>query len=439
MPSLGQALYEHELIVLRIIGEWWDLDLTGVEKRQCIEILTRTLSELNLIEEIHYLSPEEANALGDLIEDGGRAAVAAFERRHGEIRQMGPGRLEREEPWLDPISALEALWYRGLLYRGFDQDAEGELIEYYFLPDELLRQFPNTQITEEGTSEEPLPIESHLDPETIIPATKDAVDDITTLFAIAQNQALRDEELPEIRPYFLNYDLTRASLLYAIAWELQLLRATDHGAKPAREIIDWLRKSRESQIRDLIDGWNRSSWNELFHTPGIQCEGSGWQNDPLLARTTLLELLPRQLGWFKISELTNYIKANKPDFQRPDGNYDTWYIRDVATGQFATGFESWDLVEGRLLRFLITGPMHWLGLVDLESSDKDERCYRLTTLAIEWLTDSPPKKDEVSVPIVVHDDATLLVPFNTSRHTRFQIARVLMRIQSALANLSSII
>ena len=32
---------------------------------------------------------------------------------------MGPGKMEREEPWLDPANAAESLWYRGFLFRGF--------------------------------------------------------------------------------------------------------------------------------------------------------------------------------------------------------------------------------------------------------------------------------------------------------------------------------
>ena len=36
---------------------------------------------------------------------------------------------------------------------------------------------------------------------------------------------------------------------------------------------------------------------------------------------------------------------------------------DVESGQYLSGFESWDLVEGRLLRFLIEGPLFWLGAI----------------------------------------------------------------------------
>ena len=75
---------------------------------------------------------------------GGVLAVAAFSRNHGDVRLMGPGRMEREEPWLDPESATEALWYRGFVYRGFDEAAE-EVLEFYYLPIELFAGFPQIE------------------------------------------------------------------------------------------------------------------------------------------------------------------------------------------------------------------------------------------------------------------------------------------------------
>jgi hypothetical protein len=118
MYLLEKALDDHELIVLRVIGEWWELELTGEDKAACIKELSGALSRLDMSAEMDYLGPEEAAALEDLIQSGGKVPVATFERTHGKVRQMGPGRLEREEPWLEPAGPTESLWYRGFLYRG---------------------------------------------------------------------------------------------------------------------------------------------------------------------------------------------------------------------------------------------------------------------------------------------------------------------------------
>ena len=104
MRTLENALVEHELITLRVIGEWWELDLTGADKTACVKSLAQTLGELDLSLELSYLPPEDASALRDLVRAGGRMPVGTFSRQHGEVRQMGPAKLEREEPWFEPSS-----------------------------------------------------------------------------------------------------------------------------------------------------------------------------------------------------------------------------------------------------------------------------------------------------------------------------------------------
>jgi len=140
MIKLEKALYDHELIVLRVIGEWWDLNLTGQQKAACVLALAGALSALDMAQEMLFLGPEESDAMGDLVAAGGRMPAATFERQYGAVRNMGPGRIEREEPWLDPVSPAEGLWYRGFLYRTFDETGSSEMVEYYYIPDELYRK-----------------------------------------------------------------------------------------------------------------------------------------------------------------------------------------------------------------------------------------------------------------------------------------------------------
>ena len=86
---------------------------------------------------------------------------------------------------------------------------------------------------------------------------------------------------------------------------------------------------------------------------------------------------------------------------------------------FVKGFENWDQVEGRLLRFMLEGPMTWLGLLE-----NAEGRFRLTQSATNWLSGKTHAEEEVRVPIVVQADGVVLVPFNASRYERFQVARV---------------
>lgn len=425
MRNLEQALLEHELLVLRVIGEWLGLDLTGTDKAAAVSQLTAALAQVDLVNEMEYLEPEEAAALADLVRQGGRAPVAVFARDHGEVRLMGPGKMEREEPWLDPASPAESLWYRGFLYRGFDQTGEGTL-EFYYVPQELLdRLSPPTSTRRE---EPALPVEATLRPveapaQTRPPLTN-AVDDLTTLLALAQRTGLRSERLPNLDGLLMDPDRDRRSLLLTLATEMILLRQTDDILRPTRSAIEWLQKSREAQLRALVDAWSRTFWNELRHTPGLVAEGESWQNDPLLARTALMDALPADEHWYRLSDLIAVIRQQDPDFQRPDGNYETWYIRDADTQDYLSGFGDWDGVEGRLLRYLVQGPLYWLGMVELSATNAADPTYRLTTRALAWMGDEPPAADEVRVPLVVQPEGILLVPYNASRYERFQAARI---------------
>ncbi|MEZ4642286.1 MAG: helicase-associated domain-containing protein [Chloroflexota bacterium] len=424
MYTLEQAFMEHELIVLRVIGEWWEMDLTGRDKLACAKVLADRFAALDLPTEIEYLPPEEGEAMQTLVAAGGRLPVATFSRQYGEVRQMGPGRLEREEPWYEPENVAEALWYRGFMFRGFDDTAEG-VIEYYYLPDELMAQFGQGTAVPQVIKEAPMPMLAPVEtPPQMETAVTNAIDDLTTLLAEAQRTGLQGEWRKTAVPLLMEADSARLSLLLTLAKEMGMLRQGDTGLRPARTAVSWLQESRESQLRALAEAWSGSNWNELRRVPGLICEGEGWQNDPLLARTALFDALPRDENWYIVADVIATIKETEPDFQRPDGNYDTWYIRDEASDQYLTGFVHWDDVEGRLLHYLLQAPMRWLGLVEVGCTAEDVAVYRLTARAVAWLENEPVRAQDVPVPLVVQADASILVPFNGDRYQRFQTARI---------------
>lgn len=421
MRLLEQALQDHELTVLRVIGEWWELDLAGSDKAECVSALSGKLAGLDMREERRFLPPEDAAAVDDLVAQGGRIPVATFARDHGEVRLMGPGRLEREEPWLDPVSAAEALWYRGFLFRGFDETPEG-VLEFYYLPQELLAKFPQAPAAAarvKSATQAPQPVAA---PSGESQYLTDAVDDLTAILALTLHITLPSDEV-DWSLYLLNPEPDRRSLLFTLAKEMGILQATDSGFRPTRAAVEWLKQSRASQLYTLADAWSNCSWNELRHTPGLACEGEGWHNDPILARTALLDALPRTSEWYRTRDLIAYVKQIDADFQRPDGNYDTWYVRETGSETYLTGFDTWDLVEGRLLQYLIEAPCRWMGLVETEGAGPGA-LYRLTPLALDWVANAPAGKDILDVPIVVQADGSLMVPFNADRYRRFQAARI---------------
>ena len=118
-----------------------------------------------------------------------------------------------------------------------------------------------------------------------------------------------------------------------------------------------------------------AEWNDLWHVPDIRCEETGWRNDPLRARHAVLDLVGRCATgqWLSISGFVSAVRDQYPDYARPDGDFETWYIRDVRTGEYLSGLECWDRIEGALLTYLLVGPLHWLGIVSLGYKDGWEK------------------------------------------------------------------
>src|SRR5512143_2000688 len=119
MPSLNQALQNHDLAFLRIVGGLWGVELRAREPDGAVSELAASLLEPELAAEvITSINPPAHSALAALASKG-RIPWAAFVRQFGEVRDMGAGRRDREKPFLNPASPAEVLFYRALLFRAF--------------------------------------------------------------------------------------------------------------------------------------------------------------------------------------------------------------------------------------------------------------------------------------------------------------------------------
>ncbi|MGB1252605.1 MAG: helicase-associated domain-containing protein [Candidatus Promineifilaceae bacterium] len=425
MYSLKQSLLEHHLIVLRVLGEWLELELIGMDKLSCAEALADVLRRVNFQQELNYLQPEEADAVRELAAAGGKMPVSTFGRKYGVVRQMGPGRLEREKPWFNPDSAAEALWYRGFLFSGFDETSDG-LVEYYYIPEELFVKLDvplavkeeSAEISPTEATEDVAPFRP-IEPEDFAPGATYAVDDLTTLLALAQRGVVENDSIESILPYLINRHVARLTLLFKLAEELNMLRPNEDKLRPTRHAVTWLQESRENQLRALANAWQRSVWNALRQMPALICEGNNWQNDPIRVRLALRNNIPSDGSWIRVADLIAAIKSDTPDFLRPDGNYDSWYIRDAESNEYLNGFESWDAVEGQLLAYVIHQPLAWLGLVDYSAD-----AVRWTARGVAWIEDRRLQVEEPDLPLTVQPDAQVIVPRQASRHQRFQLARI---------------
>lgn len=416
MPGLSQRLQSQDLGFLKIVTELWGLELMASDARGALKPLIRHLLDPSLAAEIVDTLPEGARrALDELILQGGWMPWSRFTQKFGTLREVGPGKRDREKPYLDPVSPTEILWYRVLIGRDFLL-REGQLQECVYIPDDLMDLLPAVK-----TSQAKLPGRPASPGEAafVQPVTDRVLDHTCTLLA-----SLRLGN-PQLSPS-LSIWQPPYQVVYALLDALKLINSDE---QPVPEVTrDFLEMTRGDALAWLVNGWRQSAiFNELRLTPGLVCEGA-WHNDPLTAREHILVWMSAvpEGTWWNLDSFIQAIYENEPDFQRPVGDFDTWLIRDAASGEPLSGFRHWNQVDGALIRYLICGPFHWLGLVDLASPAQNTppTGFRFSAWAEQlMLGQQISELNKEDQPLGVTFDGTLTADVHTPRAARYQVSR----------------
>ncbi len=426
MQPLLRTLQDHDLGHLRILAEAWGFDPPAGSAPQAARMLAAAMIDPATLGEMIESLPQDAqDALQALQAAGGRVPLADLTRRFGPLREVGAGRRDREKIWRHPASPLEPLWYRGLLARAFADSPTGPC-EFGFIPSDLLVQLKPgapTAVTPLGrpASESAVAITTEVS----------TLDDAVTLLAALRRRPSRDLGPSDIwlRPFTRHLRRAEsAPLLVALLRELGIVQGPPLRPQ-AREVHDLLELPGATIQARLIHAWAESTaWNDLAHVAGLQVSGVSWPNDPLTARRLIvrwLSVVPRG-QWWDLDEFVTQVRERHPGFQRPGGDFDSWYLQEATTGEFLRGFEHWEAIEGRLLRFVVTGPLQWLGVVEvgIEPQARRVTAFRTTPL-FEVLTGrrSPPAEDESQAAASLYPDGRLLVPRTAGRALRYQVAR----------------
>ncbi len=413
MPGLVQSLEGHDLGHLVIVAESWGIPMRAASARQAINLLAELLPTKAI--SLEGLNEETKLALDELALAGGRLTWAQFTRKFGELREMGPARRDKEQPQRQPVSTTETLWYRALIGRAFFDSSQGP-VEFAYIPDEILAMMPLGAVRSNQPLGRLARPEEHA---VVMPANDKILNETCTLLAglrlgLSEDQLGTSEDW-QTSPAMLNALLTAAGVL------------DESGLPNPKATRLFLEGERGRALAQLAQAWLQSKqFNELRLMPGLVAEGK-WENDPLTTRNKVLEFArsARAGQWWSISALIADVKAQRPDFQRPTGDYDSWYLR-AAGGEYLRGFDHWDAVDGALLSFVLRGPMHWLGLLDLgaPAQGKSASAIRWSTWAKELLAGKAPKGLQVESPkLKVDSRGVISVPRLAARAVRYQVAR----------------
>ncbi len=179
---------------MRIVAELWGLDIKIHDVHTAIPQIVLHLVDPNTFNENIELLPYEARkALEELAINAGVMPWSQFIRRYGEVREMGPGRRDREKPYFDPISPSETLWYQGLIGRTFFDKSTGAR-EYAYIPRDLFALLPFSQNTVPSTPGRQASRRERLHP---LPTSDRILDHACTLLAASRTD-LPDEEIASL-------------------------------------------------------------------------------------------------------------------------------------------------------------------------------------------------------------------------------------------------
>ena len=423
MPDLHQSLLKFDLGHFRIIAGFWGIELESTDADSALEELCASLLDLEAVTETMDILPAEArSALNVLVASDGKMEWPIFARKYGEIREMGAGRRDREHPHIKPISTAEFLFYRGFLAKAFFDSGKGAQ-EFAYIPEDLL-ELVNELAFHQNEDEikkasEPLgrpatPVEKAHE----IPATDHVLDDATTYLA-ALRLTLESNGL----------SLDKQDHFPALQKLLTTSGIIKNNIPQAEAVKKFLEASRPEALDMLFKAWlNSQTFDELRLIPGIICEGE-WKNQPLVTREFLMDLVNSipQNKWWSLPAFLRAIKEKFPDFQRPAGDYDSWFIKRASDGQFLRGFAYWDSVDGALVKYIIH-MLHWLGVVDLASPEvgKEFTAFRILSKVEEpALSGEAVSKGQRSVDgkLNVSSNGRITISRIFSRAVRYQISR----------------
>ena len=426
MRTLEQTYLEHDMGLLQMISTTVGLEpAAGTRRAAALELAASMQQPEQLRIAFTGLSAEARKALEALLSSHGRMTVAAMERRFGKVRPLGPGARLRERPERAPANALETLWYHGLIGRAFDDQPTPQ--EYFYVPLEIRTALPLPAKTAHARPE--VETEPPATDETV-PAVHCLVDDACTTLAFLRcwpvvasaDGSLPPEAFERLQPHLRLP--TALGMLLVLLREIGLLSAPELRPEPEKT-RRFLEGERAQQMRAMAGTWRDSQrWRDLLAVPGLRFDhAETLRIEPARARDEILaHLNTLDVGyWFCLEAFVSFIRTQSPDFQRPAGDYDSWYVRAESTGEYLRGFASWDRVDGAFIRHLVTGPLHWLGLADL--SHAHDR-FRLTPLFsallhnVEWRIAERPR------PLAIRPDGIVLAFAAGSRADRFLAARL---------------
>jgi hypothetical protein len=422
MPELNQIFNPDDPGFLRLVAEFWGVEELDKNFEDLLSQLKVLIENKEILSEALDTLPQPAKeALHALAVKSGKMPWADFSHQFGSIREMGAGRRDRIHPYLDPETISETLFYKGFLGKVF-LDEKPEPREFVFIPDEILIALQKTD--PEIMNLPGQPVQSGKIHHSVLANDLILQDACTLLTAFRLG-------LPETEIHTLPLTIETKSLRELLKGSGMIDEQNKVQSNPVKTFLEM---PRSKAISKLTNFWRTSAgFVDLYMVNNLLFEKK-CPYDPISVKEQVLEVLTQVPSntWWDLHSFIEFFHSQHPNFLRPSGDFESWFIREKDTGQYLQGFEAWYRIEGRLIEFMVTKPLHWLGFLDLgfSSQERGPSSFRLS----RWWSDLYTNKG-LSFPDLNPEDVFLnsrgkvTLPLSSSLAVRYQIGRFTQLIE----------
>lgn len=275
-----------------------------------------------------------------------------------------------------PLSLTIALLQKGLIYRSFGTIGSwrGEL---YHVPGELREAISASLPPGPGLAKPE--VRTSVVPEAI--EQRDSPSDLFCLLSF-----LRRGERRAYQGFLSRFDLPKLEqeasggageletgdaerrwrFLLHLALASSWVRRDGPFLKPGRVAAQILSGHPHEVRQRMLDRYLKDrSWSDLTEAGRARQSLGSRRIDEAAARQVVLHYLQEFAGgeWVSEDAFCDAVHATNPDFLREDYASLSWAMVDVAAEAELYGAESWDPVEGEWIRYVLRGPLYWLGIV----------------------------------------------------------------------------
>ncbi len=443
MSTLKDLLGNYVANVLKQIAREHELDVTSKNKRATVELLVKRLAEREEVERaLTRVGHAEREILGLAQRAGGEVATSALEKTLKKSRSLAAPR--KRDPWqmYEPIKGdpkyrgkptlEDAAAHLALIGLAFAREVAGasygkqvigwELGRYLVIPEEIRGVLPS--FAESGQT-------SVSEPTRIVPGSaRNLQRDLSRYWSFVRREGKLD-----LTVQGWVYKKIATELGKALGWnDKSRLDEKDHSyfffLRKMLEALDLAHGTKADEWGNLIAAdftasdehtyWaqppagrvqqafaaylDATTWNELRVPPaayGMDHRRPAPKELKSARRIVIEKIKKRGAGsWVALEDLIQDVrlgnyeflfprdKRNQPYYGYP-GNYSTPYYQPnnpygVTYNKITDEASGWDQVEGAIITHIITGPLHWLGLIDVGFDGDRPIAYRLTPLGA-WL------------------------------------------------------